>query len=184
MENNIYINGLKIVDFVSNEKTVDISGYAAHFGTANLNREIVDGNSFSKFFELYDTKQLVPRLNYEHTDTVIGGIDSLEIKDNGLFMKAHLTKSVKIVEEMILPLIETNDLCSLSTEGYIDYNDIVENEDGTYYANTFLLTGVSIVSCPADPDAKFSLNSFINEYMESKRQKVEEIKNNLKWYQL
>ncbi len=182
--NTIYINGLNIENVTNSDSSVTIEGYAAHFEKANLNREIVTADSFNDFFELWNNGKLRPRLNYEHTEQLLGGIDDLSVKENGLYMVAHLNKNVKIVSDTILPLIESGDLNSFSTEGYIDWNDIVENEDGSYFVKSFMLTGVSIVSCPADPDAKFSLNSFINEYMESKRQKLEEIKNNLKWYQL
>lgn len=184
MERKIYLNGLDIVNVVNSENTASIEGYAAHFNVPNLNYEIVDANSFNDFFELYNAGKIKPRLNWEHGDTILGGIDSLEIKDNGLYMKAHLNKGVKLVSDTILPLIEGGDLNSFSTEGFIDWNSIVENEDGTYYAKSFMLVGVSIVSVPADPEAKFSLNSFIKEYIESKKETVEEIKNNLKWYQL
>lgn len=184
MENRIYLNGLDIKKVSNTENFVNIEGFAAHFGKANLNREIVNADSFNDFFELYKDGKLKPRLNYEHTEQLLGGIDNLEIKDNGLYMTAHLNKNVKIVSDTILPLIESGDLNSFSTEGYIDWNDIVEKEDGSYYVKSFMLTGVSIVSCPADPDAKFSLNSFISEYIEKKKETENEIVKNLKWFNL
>lgn len=184
MENRIYLNGLGITKVTNTENFVNIEGFAAHFEKANLNREIVNAESFNDFFELYNAGKLRPRLNYEHTEQLLGGIDSLEIKDNGLYMKAHLNKNVKMVSDTILPLIESNDINSFSTEGFIDWNDIVENEDGSYFVKSFMLTGVSIVSCPADPDAKFSLNSFINEYLEKKKETVNQINKNLKWFNL
>lgn len=184
MENIIYLNGLGFTKVTNTDNFVNIEGYAAHFNQANLNREIVNADSFNDFFELYNNGKLKPRLNYEHTEQLLGGIDSLEIKDNGLYMTAHLNKGVKMVSDTLLPLIESGDLNSFSTEGYINWNDIVENEDGSYFVKSFMLTGVSIVSCPADPDAKFSLNSFINEYIESKKDTENEIVKNLKWFNL
>lgn len=184
MNNTIYLDGLKIQSVNANENIVEIEGYAAHFGKANLNNEIVNASSFDDFFDLYNANKIKPRLNYEHTDQLLGGIDGLEVKEDGLYMKAHLTKSVKIVSDTILPLIESGDLCSFSTEGYIDYNDIVEYADGTYLAKKFMLIGVSVVSVPADPQAKFSLNSFINEYKQYKEQELKDLKNNSKWFLL
>lgn len=184
MEKRIYLNGLGITKVTNTENFANIEGFAAHFGQANLNMEIVNAESFNDFFELYNSKKLVPRLNYEHTEQLLGGIDSLEIKENGLYMKAHLNRNVKMVADTILPLIESGDLNSFSTEGFINYNDIVEHEDGSYYVKSFMLTGVSIVSCPADPDAKFSLNSFISEYIEKKKETENEIVKNLKWFNL
>lgn len=184
MKNRIYLNGLGITNVTNTENFVNIEGYAAHFGQPNLNREIVNADSFSEFFELYNAGKLRPRLNYEHSEQLLGGIDNLEIKDNGLYVQAHLNKNVKIVADTILPLIESNDISSFSTEGFIDWNDVVEYEDGSYYAKSFMLTGVSIVATPADPEAKFSLNSFITEYIQKKKESENQIHKNLKWFKL
>lgn len=168
MEAKIYLNGLNIENVKNNTHTLDIEGTIAHYNRANLNRERVDSKSFDKFFELYNANKLRPRLNYEHTDQVIGGVDEIVSFDDCLYMKAHLSKNVAIVRDTIIPLIESNDLTSFSTEGYVDYNDIEEFNDGTYYVKNFMLTGVSIVSCPADWEAKFSLTNAINEYINYK----------------
>lgn len=178
--NTVYLNGLQIENVKDSEKTVEIEGFICHFNKANLNNEIVDKNSFNNFFSLYRNKQLRPRLNYEHTDQIIGGIDEIEQFDEGLYMRAHLAKNVAIVRDTILPLIETNDLTSCSTEGFVDFNDIIENNDGTYYVSNFMLTGCSIVSCPADPQAKFSLSNFIKDYIAQKEEQQKQIEQNSK----
>lgn len=180
MENKIYLEGLHIENVKNNDNTVDIEGTICHYNRANLNREIVDENSFKKFFSLYNENKLKPRLNYEHTDQVIGGIDEIVSFEDCLYMKAHLSKNVAIVRDTIIPLIETKDLNSFSTEGLVNFDDVEEFEDNTYYVHNFILTGVSIVSCPADWEAKFTLKNFINEYIAEKESKKEEIKNNSK----
>lgn len=182
MNNIIYLNGLQITNVNNSENTAEIEGYAAHFNSVNLNNQIVNAASFDAFFEMYNSNKLKPRFNYEHTDQLIGGIDELTIKEDGLYMKAHLTKNVKVVSDTILPLIESGDLNSFSTEGYI--SDIIEFEDGSYYIKNFMLTGVSIVSRPADINAKFSLNAFLAEYKQEKQNKIEEVEQQSKWYLL
>ena len=182
MNNNIYLNGYKIENVKNTENTLNIEGTICHWNTANLNRERVDKNSFNHFFELYNSGKIRPRLNYEHTDQVIGGVDEIVPFDDGLYMAAHLAKNVAIVRDTIIPLIETSDLCSFSTEGLVNYDDIEEFNDGTYYVKNFLLTGISIVSVPADPCAKFSLANFINDYQAEKLKKANENINKSKYY--
>ena len=178
--NTVYLNGLQIENVKDTEKTVEIEGFICHFNKANLNNEIVDANSFNNFFSLYRNNKLRPRLNYEHTNQLIGGIDEIETFDEGLYMRAHLAKNVAIVRDTILPLIEIKDLTSFSTEGYVDFNDIIEHADGTYYVSNFMLTGCSIVSCPADPQAKFSLSNFIKDYIAQKEEQQKQMEQNSK----
>lgn len=180
MENKIFINGLKIENAVNKDNIIEIEGYCCHYQKANLNREIVDEHSFEKFFNLYSDKIIVPKLNYNHTDTLIGGIDEIASFDEGLYMRAHLNKAIKIVEDMILPSVEDGQLTQFSTEGFIDngWKGIQENEDGTYYVKDFILTAVAIVPTPADPQATFTLKNYIDENI-AKRE-LEKAKS--KWY--
>lgn len=186
---NIYINDLKIENTHESANSVNIEGYACHFNRVNLNSEIVDENSFVKFFNLYNTKKLIPIVNYNHdSNQIIGGIDEIISDSTGLYMSAHLNRGVKINDEMIIPNILAGTLNSLSTEGFIEdgYNGIEERAD-SYYVKNFILTAVAVVANPADWDAKFTLQNFINEYQQ---QKLQEVLNNLneteinkiKWY--
>lgn len=180
--NKIFINGLKIENAVQKDNLIEIEGYCCHFDRPNLNREIVDESSFDKFFSMYNDGVITPKLNYNHDQNMlIGGIDEIVSFQEGLYMRAHLNKAVKIVEEMILPCIEAGDLDSFSTEGYIDngWKGITENEDGTYYVKDFILTAVGVVPTPADWDAKFTLKNFVDENL-AKRE-LENAKKS-KWY--
>ena len=178
MEANIYLNGLKIENAKNTDKTLEIEGYICHWDDANLNHERVNAQTFDKFFELYNAKKLRPRLNYEHTDQIIGGVDEIVSFDKGLYMTAHLAKNVAIVRDTIIPLIETGDLCSFSTECAVNYNDIEELQDNTYILHNAMLVGVSVVSQPADPNATFSLKNFINEYKLQKQAEQEKLQKN------
>lgn len=182
--NKIFINDLKIENAVETDSLLNIEGYCCHFNKTNLNMERVDEHSFDTFFEMYVEGKLVPKLNYNHTDTIIGGIDDFDTRKDGLYIKAHVNKNVAICKDMIIPNILSGDLNAFSTEGFIKdgYDGIVENKDGSYYVKDFLLTHVSVVSCPADWDAKFSLSNFINEYKAQKEEERKEIEKKSKWY--
>lgn len=183
MEANIYLNGLKIENAKNTDNILEIEGYICHWDDANLNHERVNSQTFDKFFELYNANKLRPRLNYEHTDQIIGGVDEIVPFDRGLYMTAHLAKNVAIVRDTIIPLIETGDLCSFSTECAVNYNDIEELQDNTYILHNAMLVGVAVVSQPADPLATFSLKNFINEYKLQKQAEQEKINNsNSKFY--
>jgi len=101
--------------------------------------------------------------------------------DEGLSMQAHLNKDVALVRDTIWPLIESGDIDSVSTEGFIDngWNGIIENEDGSYYVKDFILLGVALVANPADWDAKFTFKNFLDE--NKARIELENAKKS-KWY--
>lgn len=183
MENIIYLNNTFTLENAAEESDrLNISGYACKYNEINLNSELVDSKSFEAFFTLYNSGKLVPYCNWEHSEVTIGGIDEIKSDANGLFVKAHLTKDVAIVRDMIAPLVMSGDLNSFSTEGRVlnGFDDIVELPKGGYYVKNFILRGVSVVRQPACPDAKFSLANYIREYEEAKRQNEETIRR--KWY--
>ena len=171
--NKIYLNDFKIENYADDSDFLKIQGYCCHYGNANLNDEIVDNTSFAAFFKLYNDKKLNPSFTYDHSDEVIGGIDSIVSKKDGLYLTARLNKKVKRCNEMIIPNIMAGDLNSLSTEGFpLNYTkSIVENEDGSYFVKDFILTAVSVVRTPADYDAKFSITNYIAECLQNKTDK-------------
>ena len=185
MENRIFINSVTIENAKEDENKVTIEGYCCHFNKINLNSEIVNEASFKTFFDMYDNKKIVPKLNYNHDSTlIIGGIDEIISDKTGLYMSAHLNRGVKINDEMVIPNILAGDLSTFSTEGYIlnGWNGVVENEDGSYYVKDFILTATAIVPVAADPDAKFTLSNFLNEYRLHKEEERKEIEKSSKWY--
>lgn len=139
---------------------IKIDGTAAHFDTPNLNGEIVNASSFENFFALYNDGKLTPALTWNHDSAqLLGGIDKLYIEDDTLRCSAHLNKDVAFCRDTLIPMILAGDVKSYSTEGWVDYNDIEEKEDGTYFAKNFLLTAVSIVSIPADYKSEFTIKN-------------------------
>lgn len=180
MENkNLILNSFKLENASLEDDFIKISGYAAHYNRVNLNSELVDERSFDYFFNLYNANELKPHLTWEHTDHVIGGIDSIVSKPNGLWMDAHLNNNVKIVQEMIAPNVLSGDIDSVSTEGFIrnGYDGIVAYDDGSYYVKDFVLTAVSVVRNPADSLAKFTVRNFIDDWKSQE-------KPGRKWYVL
>lgn len=167
MEHNkifIYNPEFKIENAVADDNLLKIEGYFCHFNKMNLNGEVVDENSFKEFFKMYGEKKIQPALNFNHTDSLIGGIDNVTSKGDGLWLNAHLNRNVALVRDMIEPCIMAGDLNSFSSEGYIagGWDGITELKDGGYYVKNFMLTAVAVVAVPADPDAKFSLQNFLS----------------------
>lgn len=182
---NIFLGQYKIENAIAKEDTIEIEGFACHFGRPNLNREIVDEKSFNTFFKMMEEGQLKPKLNWNHSDQLIGGIRDIISVDEGLYMTAYLNNKIALVRDMIAPSVLAGELDSFSTEGFLlnGYDGIEENEDGSYYVKDFLLTAVSVVATPADPNATFTLKNFIDEYQAQKIQQNETIIKS-KWYLL
>lgn len=154
----------KIENAVKEDNNLVISGMAAHYNVRNLNDEIVNADSFNEFFSLYNDGKLTPALNYNHTDTIIGGIDLIESREEGLWLQAHLNGNVAICRDMIIPCILGNELKSFSTEGFIrgGVDGVDFNDDGSYYVRNFMLTAVAVVSTPADADATFTVKNYLD----------------------
>lgn len=141
-----------------------IEGYAAHYDRANLNKEVVNASSFDYFFSLYNEGKLKPCLSYEHDNTqIIGAIDSLESKEDGLYMSAHLTHTVPLCQTLI-PNILAGNINSFSSEGFVvggvDGIEYLDNDE--YFVKNFLLTAVSVVNTPADWDATFTVKNYLD----------------------
>lgn len=180
----IFFNGIQIENAKESDDRLNIEGYACHFNSVNLNSEIVDENSFKYFFELYNAKKLVPKLNWNHTEVIIGGVDDIISDKTGLYMTAHINKGVKVCDEFLIENIKQGDICQLSTEGWVlnGYEGIIEHEDGSYYVKDFLLQNIAVTPHAADPDAVFTIQNFLNEYKAQKEQNKLEIEKKSKWF--
>lgn len=180
----IYINnpvdGLK---FTNSEDKLEIEGYACHWDKKNLNGEIVYRNSFDTFFTAYEKGSIRPVLNHEHDNSkVIGGIDELDRDETGLYIIAHLNKTIPYVNDWLAPNIMAGDIKNLSTEGFPvgGYDSIRVNEDKSYSVLDFMLTAVAIVNHPADTLADFSVRNYLNMKPTEEEVKEEVVKS--KWY--
>lgn len=182
MENKIiYLqNDIKLVNLKENDGKMFLEGYTAHWDKKNLNQQIVDKKSFSRFFNMLNSNEIgKPIVNWEHErDKQIGGIDVVNIEDEGLFIEAHLNTEIPFVSDWLVPNIKANDLTGLSTEGYVygGIDGIIVNNDGSFYIRDFILTAVALTNNPADVEARFSLANAVQEWNIQK-----EIKKT-KWY--
>lgn len=177
---NLLLGSFQIENAVNKEDTIEFEGFACHFNKANLNNEIVDAASFNTFFKMYEDGRIKPKLNYNHTDMLIGGIREIISMDEGLYMSAYLNNKIALVRDMIGPSVMAGELNQMSTEGYImnGYDGIVEHDNGQYYVKDFLLVAVAVVPTPADPDATFTLKNYLAEYAAKKAEEKEEIEKN------
>ena len=176
MLNKIYCGGnnLHIFNAVEKDSFIQIEGSAAHFGTPNLNGEIVDAASFDDFFALYQDGKLIPALNYNHdSNMLIGGVDEVAIHDDTLYVRAHINKNIAFCRDTLIPMVLASDVNSYSTEGFCDLNKVKENEDGTYYAGSFILTALAVVTTPADWQSEFTIK---NHFEAEKARREEEFK--------
>ena len=186
MEKNFITHTFKIENAAKDEKGLKIEGYCAHYNQKNLNGELVDHNSYKAFFNLYKEGKIKPNLNWNHTDMIIGGIDTIESKNKGLYITCHLNNEVAIVRDMIAPNVLAGDLDSFSTEEspLNGYDDVVRLEDNGFYLKNAILRGVAIVSIPADWTAKFTVANYLKELGVELEKNKDEIEKNSKWFLL
>lgn len=141
--------------------TLKIEGYACHFGTVNGNGEVVNKESFDFFLGELKKDGLMPIFNFNHNpDRIIGGWDSIEADEKGLYAKGHLNTGVAFVRDELLPLIEAGDLSHLSTEGWA--NGHWSEELNAFVCDEFLLCGIALVALPADFKAKADIHNHMN----------------------
>lgn len=185
MENKIRLyNDIDLLSFNSEDDKLNIEGFAAHFGKPNLNNEIVFKESFDLFFDTYNKGQIKPILNFEHqNDKQIGGIDSLVVMSDGLYMYAHINRNIPYCNDWLIPNIMAGDVNKLSTEGICvgGQNGIKVNEDGSYVVLNFLLTAVAITRIPADHKAEFTVKNYLESFKKTEEEVNDDIKKT-KWY--
>ena len=164
---------------------MNVKGYAAHFGVANYNGELVKPHSFQKWAEDYkvlseEVGYSIP-INLNHNgEKPIGKITSVAIDEVGVYITADISDTM-IDRYNLRPIITDGDMDAFSTEGYIDRDTMKINDDGTYTANGFYLVAVALVCNPADPNAIFKTNSIaaFGKYADDPKTKEKVLTNNL-----
>lgn len=169
-EKKIILNALRLekVGEQTQDGLVPIVGYICHYNEPNRNGEIYDEASFAWWLGELEKGGVMPALNYNHSDLIIGGWDKFESDSIGMKGYGHLNTKSAMVRDNILPLVEAGDVRHLSTEGWNSWNFIEERGDD-YYMGRFIMTAVSLVGFPpADFGAEVA--TIKNEYETWKKQ--------------
>lgn len=169
-ERKMILNALRIerVGEKSQDGLMPIEGYICHYNEPNLNGEIYDEASFAWWLGELEKGGVMPALNYNHSDLIIGGWDRFESDSVGMKGYGHLNTNSAEVRDNILPLVEAGDVNRLSTEGWNDWNFIEERGDALYMGR-FTMTAVSLVGFPP-ADFKAEMVTIRNEFAAWKKQ--------------
>lgn len=144
-----------------------IEGYACHWGTPNHNGEIVNRNTYDNFFKVMAAKEQYPAMNLFHSPIIVGVWDAIESdNDTGLYVKGRIEDTNIISKNYVIPMVECGAIRSLSTQGWTNWDNIEETEDGLILKDS-VLTAISLVDLPADFDANFVNN--LNLYRRKKQ---------------
>ena len=185
MDNTILsLNAVRISkDNIKEEgNLLHVEGYACHFNRTNENYEIVDEHSFEKFFTMLKQNDRMPYFNYNHeTGNIIGGWDSIVADEVGLLCKGHLNLDDSFVKDRIIPHLMNGDLNGLSTEGRYPISSVEERESGLYIGE-YQLTGISLVSLPADFQAGIDSYNSVRAEFEERKKKNRELEKVLRYY--
>ena len=164
MEHKIYFSN-SLLNFEQDGDRFNLTGYAAHFGEANLNRERVDASSFAQCLKDRSEGKHNVVVNYNHQSEVYGGVDEITTDSTGLFVRAHLNTAIPFVRDNLVPNILAGDLKSFSAEGVCPngFEDIIYNQKDTPH--------------PADWKSEFSVANvfkmFENERLEAEARAAE-----------
>lgn len=184
MEQKIYFSNTLLNHEQDGDRFI-LTGYAAHFGEANLNRERVDASSFAQCLKDRDDGKHNIIVNYNHQSEVYGGVDEITTDSTGLFVRAHLNTAIPFVRDNLIPNILAGDIKSFSTEGVCPngYEDIIYSErDDTYFVRNFYLCAVAVTPHPADWKSEFSVANVFKMFEKERLENEATALKPMKWY--
>ena len=165
---------IKIHNSINLSNTLDIpednklyiSGYAMHFNEVNHNGELVLPGAFDDFFKELKESKIMPLFDAFHKqDYLIGAWEEIKQDEKGLLVEGFLDLNIAEVANNVAPLVRNGALSGLSTEMWINYNDI-DQKDDYYIVKKAMLTGISLVPIPADFQARVVLKNSLEEQQE------------------
>lgn len=128
---------------------VHLEGLASTFGSIDRTGDIIAKGAFANSL----TRRMPVLLNQHDMEQPIGVIDRADEVEEGLFIKARMPKANDTVRNL-LPLLKMGALKSFSIGFNVDDSDTTP--DGTRTLKEIDLWEVSIVTIPANPDAKIT----------------------------
>ena len=153
---------IDIKQFVEEDDFVHIEGLASTFGNIDRDGDIIAKGAFTNTL----TKRMPELLNQHRMDQPVGVIDSAFEVEEGLRIKARMPKGNSMVMDM-LPLLKMGALGDFS----IGFN-VVEADttpDGVRTIKEIDLWEVSIVTIPANPEARITGVKKLEESVEEKK---------------
>lgn len=153
-ENRAYLitqkNKIEVIKS-DNSDVLHICGYLSTFGNIDRTGDVVNPDAFSE--TLKEIKQLPMMI--DHSDSVldqVGTWNTFKVDKKGLFVDGFITKTDKT--EHIIKLIETGALNTVSMRGLAR---IELGDNGTGIIEKMILLEGSLVSIPANPQAKIKI---------------------------
>ena len=184
MEQKIYFSNT-LLNYEQSDEKFTLTGYAAHFGEANMNHERVNASSFAQCLKDRSEGRHNIVVNYNHLPEVYGGVDEISTDSTGLYITAHLNTGIPFVRDNLIPNILAGDIKSFSTEGACPngYEDIVYDEkDDTYFVKNFYLFAVAVTPHPADWKSEFSVANVFKMFEKERLENGTDASKTVKWY--
>lgn len=130
-----------------------IEGYGSVFGTVDSYREVVEPGAFlESIAALGSSKRKLPMLWQHRSGSPIGAWEELKEDGRGLLMRGDLTKGVQLAEEA-RALLKAGAVNGLSI-GYYVLDDSRNTETGVTHLKKLKLVETSVVTFPANDDAR------------------------------
>lgn len=139
-------------------KPSQFTGYASKFGNVDSDRDVVVEGAFDQVIE----RGVLPKMffNHNHYAVPIGKFTKLETDEVGLIAHGEFTSAVSTAKD-VQAAMQAGTVDGLSWGGLVARDDTEWSNDGTrLIKNISELLEISVVSFPANDEARVDLSSF------------------------
>ncbi len=127
-------------------------GLASTFGNIDLTDDIIEKGAF-----IESLAQLLPKVLWQHySDEPIGMPEIIAENEEGLFLRAKLPIEDTLVSGRVMPQVKVGSIDSMSIGFNIPAGGSETREDGIRVIRKINLKEVSLVTFPANPEARVS----------------------------
>lgn len=159
---------LEVKELQSDDDFVHIEGLASTFGNLDRDNDVIAKGAFTNTL----TKRMPKLLNQHRMDQPIGVIDHAFEAEEGLRIKARMPKENSMVKDM-LPLLRMGALGDFSIGFNVINSDT--SPDGVRTIKEIDLWEISIVTIPANPEARITGVKKLEEDGEKKTTETKDI---------
>jgi len=134
----------------------EFSGYGSVFGVKDSYSDIVMPGAFAKSLADWKSKGGMPALLWQHkTDEPIGIFTKMEEDEHGLFVEGKLLKDDDPMAKRAYAHLKAGSITGMSI-GYSDVDYEYDKDKGAFKLNEVKLWEVSLVTFPANEEARIN----------------------------
>ena len=138
------------------ENTGEFSGYGSVFGVKDSYSDIVMPGAFAKSLDVWKEKGSLPALLWQHkTDEPIGIFTKMAEDEHGLYVEGRLLIDDDPLAKRAYAHLKAGSITGMSI-GYSDVDYEYDKDKGAFKLNEVKLWEVSLVTFPANEEARIN----------------------------